>query len=249
MSRSSDPAPDYYDRLGVCPSASQTAIERAFRRRAKETHPDRNPDDPEAAARFRRIREAHEVLSDPERRASYDAQRTAPSPTVPSTLTASSLDETGCVTYYLPRVGVGLLAVLAFLILEAFGVWRAEDPETVFWGVVGASVVTGGVAVALLRWLPDAPDPYAVRFGPDAVRVWLDNRLRARIPWTDVDDWHLHPNQAVLDLTVRAGADPGAAVAPVLDVRAEDDDTHTLRLDLTGTDVQRPILQQFLRDR
>jgi hypothetical protein len=53
----------------------------------------------------------------------------------------------------------------------------------------------------------------------------------------------------VLDLTVRSGADPGAAVAPVLDVRAEDDDTHTLRLDLTGTDVQRPVLQQFLRDR
>lgn len=240
-------SPNYYKRLGVSPSARPAEIERAFRRCAKETHPDRNPDDPQAAARFRRIREAYEILSDPERRAAYDAQRTAPSPAVPSTLTASSLDETGCVTYYLPRVGVGLLAVVAFLILEAFGVWRADDPEAVFWGVVGASVVTGGVAVALFQWVPDPPDPYAVRFGSDDVCVWVNNRLRARLPWSDITDWTLHPHETVVDLTVSSDRTVDA-VPPVLRPMPDQGGSARLRLDLTGTDVQRSVLRAFLRE-
>jgi molecular chaperone DnaJ len=63
---------DYYDILGVARDASTEDIKRAFRRLARDTHPDANPEDPAAEARFRDIAEAYEVLSDPAKRAAYD---------------------------------------------------------------------------------------------------------------------------------------------------------------------------------
>jgi molecular chaperone DnaJ len=63
---------DYYAVLGVPRDASQEDVKRAFRRLARETHPDANPGDPAAEARFREVAEAYEVLSDPERRRRYD---------------------------------------------------------------------------------------------------------------------------------------------------------------------------------
>ncbi|MFQ5523880.1 MAG: J domain-containing protein [Acidimicrobiia bacterium] len=65
-------ARDYYRILGVDRNATAEEIKKAFRRIARQTHPDANPDDPEAEARFREAAEAYEVLSDPERRARYD---------------------------------------------------------------------------------------------------------------------------------------------------------------------------------
>ena len=65
-------AKDYYRILGVDRDADSNQIKRAFRRLARETHPDANPDDPQAEARFREIAEAYEVLSNPERRHSHD---------------------------------------------------------------------------------------------------------------------------------------------------------------------------------
>ena len=64
---------DYYACLGLSREASVQAIRQAFRRMARECHPDLCPDDPEAERRFIQISEAYEVLSDPQKRSRYDA--------------------------------------------------------------------------------------------------------------------------------------------------------------------------------
>src|SRR5213082_1935796 len=63
---------DYYEVLGVPRDADDTTIKKAFRRLARELHPDVNAHDPEAEEKFKEAAEAYEVLSDSERRATYD---------------------------------------------------------------------------------------------------------------------------------------------------------------------------------
>ncbi len=63
---------DIYETLGVGRNATQEEIKRAFRRKAMECHPDRNPDNPHAEERFKELQEAYQVLSDPHERAYYD---------------------------------------------------------------------------------------------------------------------------------------------------------------------------------
>ena len=63
---------DYYEVLGVARQASTDDLKRAFRKIAMDSHPDRNPDDAVAAARFKEASEAYAVLSDPGRRRTYD---------------------------------------------------------------------------------------------------------------------------------------------------------------------------------
>lgn len=65
----------YYEILEVPETASQEEIKKAFKVLAFKYHPDRNPDDPSSEERFKEINEAHRVLSDPEKKSSYDASR------------------------------------------------------------------------------------------------------------------------------------------------------------------------------
>ncbi|MGR3493744.1 molecular chaperone DnaJ [Citreimonas sp.] len=63
---------DYYDTLGLSRGASAEEIKKAYRKKAKELHPDRNKDNPEAEAKFKEANEAYEVLKDADKKAAYD---------------------------------------------------------------------------------------------------------------------------------------------------------------------------------
>lgn len=65
---------DHYAKLGISPGAAAALIKAAYRKRAAQYHPDKNPSS-DAAARFREVQEAYETLSDIARRKAYDEYR------------------------------------------------------------------------------------------------------------------------------------------------------------------------------
>ena len=63
---------DYYKILGVDKNIPQKDVRAAYRKRAKQFHPDLHPNDPKAKAKFQALNEAYDVISDPDKRAKYD---------------------------------------------------------------------------------------------------------------------------------------------------------------------------------
>ena len=63
---------DYYKILGVKKDIAQDDLRAAYKKRAKQFHPDLHPNDPKAQAKFQALNEAYDVLSDPEKRKKYD---------------------------------------------------------------------------------------------------------------------------------------------------------------------------------
>src|SRR2546421_2523136 len=63
---------DHYEVLGVKKDASEEEIRKAYRKLARQHHPDRNPGDKQAASRFKEVQDAYDVLGDKEKRAQYD---------------------------------------------------------------------------------------------------------------------------------------------------------------------------------
>ena len=63
---------DYYKILGVDKNIDQKDVREAYRKRAKQFHPDLHPNDPKAKAKFQALNEAYDVIGDPEKRKKYD---------------------------------------------------------------------------------------------------------------------------------------------------------------------------------
>ena len=63
---------DFYETLDVARNATDEEIKKSYRKLAMKYHPDRNQDNPSAEEKFKEVKEAYEMLSDPEKRAAYD---------------------------------------------------------------------------------------------------------------------------------------------------------------------------------
>ncbi len=161
------PERDYYEVLGVSPQATAEEIKQAYRRLARESHPDRNPDDPGAEERFKELAAAYEVLSDPERRANYDRFGTAEAPSNPFDIFAAFFGDAGLGGFAAPGRNAATAGTDVETVLEL------DLAEAVFGGVQDVTVTlavpckdceaTGAAAGTDARTCPDCGGSGQVR--------------------------------------------------------------------------------------
>lgn len=239
---------DYYDRLGVRPSASAEEIRTAYREQARATHPDRNPEDPKAAERFQAVKQAYRVLSDPQRRARYDDTR-AVRQQIPEGLTINQQAPAGC-GGYVWRVLAGMVAFGLFLALEAMGVWATSSLWTIAVAVTGSSVAAGAIAILVARLFPDEATDVMVRLTPRHVMMRADGHTTFQAEWGDVRAVVLLGAGRTMEVVLNGPVGHSLRPVPPVLTRVEHRSDHSiLRLDLSDTDVPRPVLLSFLRTR
>lgn len=244
MTASSNPSPpDYYARLGVQPSASPEEVRAAYRKKAHETHPDQNPDDPEAAERFQAVKEAYQVLRDPERRNAYDRARTGPQ--VPEVLRIAQQAPAGC-GGYLWRVFAGVAAVGVFIVLEALGVWSA-DIWTLSLAVGGGALVAGLATALVARHFPDEATDVSLRLDAQRFTMRADGQTVLRVRWERVGAVDLLQERKMVMRVARNATQGLGPVPPVLTAVDQRGDEMVLRFDLSDTDVPTRVLVPFLR--
>lgn len=136
-----DPTDDLYAVLGVVPSANTEEIHRAFRKRAKQVHPDLNPEKPEwAHAQFQRVNDAHDILTDDVLRMEYDTKRrllrgggqinsSQGAPGMARSTTKLSEASRAAWAHRRRRRGLGGVFLVAF-VLFAVSCWMLEFPES-----------------------------------------------------------------------------------------------------------------------
>ncbi len=238
--------PDYYAQLGVRPTASTDEIRSAYREKARETHPDRNPDDPKAGERFQKVKKAYQVLRDPDRRAQYDDERAARQ-RLPSGLTINQQAPAGC-GGYVWRVLAGMVAFGLFLVLEAMGVWASSDVWTITLAVGAASLMAGAIALLAAQQFPDEATDVMVRLTKSRATMRADGHTTFQLDWASVRAVRLRDDGWTLELVVnRAAARALRPVPPVLTTVEHRSEQSLLQLDLSDTDVPRDVLLSFLR--
>ncbi|MDD5586958.1 MAG: DnaJ domain-containing protein [Alphaproteobacteria bacterium] len=135
---------DYYRILGVDPEANADDIKKAYRGIALKDHPDRNPDDKEAEARFKDAAEAYKILSDPDNREKYDNWRRMHFPSDESEgrlnrflAEGNNLNDPDKLWEYLEGLKIGLPGNLVHLLSELNRVYEsADDPYWPFPGEI-----------------------------------------------------------------------------------------------------------------
>jgi hypothetical protein len=226
------------------PSASAEEIRSAYREKARATHPDHNPDDPKAADRFQKVKQAYHVLRDADRRATYDHARTRSQ--TPDVLHVAQQAPAGC-GGYVWRVFAGVAAVGVFIVLEALGVWN-KDVWTLTVAVGGGALVAGLLTVLVARRYPDAATDVALRLDSQHLHLRADGQIVARIAWAQVEAVQFSPESR--QLVLRTAPRAARGVHPVPPVLTEVNRRRTdvlLRLDLSDTDVPARALVAFLR--
>ncbi len=157
----------HYDILEISERASPEVVRAAYRSLIQRFHPDRRPDDPEAAARAAAITEAYDLLSDPARRAAYDqwlaSQRAVVAPQAPTTRSAAASrapaapGRTRTAPPAAKPQGLWMLALLMLLVVAA-GLWWARGPResvepTGDWSVLRQRFSASGQTESELREL------------------------------------------------------------------------------------------------